>query len=611
MDHANNFHNVASLLTETALYRYATPHFYTLGDFPQNERDLRPRSLYSSPWEGGWWRIGDAVDYMITASFSVLDFAAKYRHDLLYNRYQAGRDVEAHYAASPPYAYFIPTEQRDPVAAVELLRRLAFNGIEVSQLTREVTFEGVAHAEGSWVILMDQPFAHYVRQLFEVQEYPDLREYPAGPPDQPYDIAGWTLPLQMGVRVVAAHSPIHLVREAVEAVSVEPRSWDGGEEGDVDAALFDSPPGIGFDSHPVAAGIVPPEGSVRGGGSALVLDAAQNNTFKALNRAWNLGATVRFRAGTPGDSGMAGESGSWTVSGLSGAARSSMVRDFALQAEGGDAGGATLRRPRIGLFHPFQPSMDEGWTRWVMEMYGFVPEELTNPDVRAGQLGDRYDVVIIADMRAGQILEGYDVGEIPGRYAGGIGAEGVRALDAFVREGGTLVTINGSSRFAMDAFHLPVRDVSEGLARTEFFVSGSILEVLTDPAHPVMTGMAERAPMLVGGGPVFTTSEGFAGRVFAKYAEEGSPLLSGYLLGEEHMRGYAAGVEVEHGAGRVVLLGMRPQWRGQPFGSFRVLFNAALYTGAVAGAAPDDSGFWSPPAVHEADEEGGRDSGRR
>jgi hypothetical protein len=246
-----------------------------------------------------------------------------------------------------------------------------------------------------------------------------------------------------------------------------------------------------------------------------------------------------------------------------------------------------------------------------MEMYGFAPEELTNPDVRAGQLGDRYDVVIIADMRAGQILEGYDVGEIPGRYAGGIGAEGVRALDAFVREGGTLVTINGSSRFAMDAFHLPVRDVSEGLARTEFFVSGSILEVLTDPAHPIMTGMAERAPMLVGGGPVFTTSEGFSGRVFAKYATEGSPLLSGYLLGDEHLRGYAAGVEVEHGAGRVVLLGMRPQWRGQPFGSFRVLFNAALYTGAVAGEAPDDSGFWGPPLVPEADEEGGRDSGRR
>ena len=97
MDHANNFHNVASLLTETALYRYATPQFYTIGDFPANARDLRPESLYASPWQGGWWRIRDAIDYMLTASISVLDVAAKYRTDLLFNRYQAASDVAVSY----------------------------------------------------------------------------------------------------------------------------------------------------------------------------------------------------------------------------------------------------------------------------------------------------------------------------------------------------------------------------------------------------------------------------------------------------------------------------------------------------------------------------------
>lgn len=614
MDHANNFHNVASFLTETALYRYATPHFYTLGDFPANDRGLRPQSLYSSPWEGGWWRIGDAVDYMITASFSVLDFAAKYRSDLLYNRYQAGRDVIAHYTASPPYAYFIPTDQRDPVAAVELLRRLAFNGIEVQRLTRDLTFEGVTQTAGTWVIAMDQPFGHYVRQLFDTQEYPDLRDFPEGPPDQPYDIAGWTLPLQMGVRVVAAHSPIDAVRDALEPVVGEATAWDGADVESVDASAFDSPPGVGFDSNATAAGIVPPAGRVRGSGGALVLDAAQNNTFKALNRAWEQGATVRFQPGSaPTDSvvGRAGTSGRWVVAGLSGDARSALVRDFALQADGGSASGTPLTRPRVGLYHPYQPSMDEGWTRWVMEAYGFVPEELTNPDVRAGELRGRYDVIVIADMGARTILEGYAEGVIPGRYAGGIGPEGVRALDAFVRAGGTLVTINGSSRFAMDAFHLPVRDVTQGISRTEFFVSGSILEVLTDPSHPVMTGMSERAPMLIGGGPVFTVEDGFEGHVLARYASEGSPLLSGYLLGEEHLQGYAAALDVEYGEGRVVLLGLRPQWRGQPFGSFRVLFNAALYTQAVAAQTPANPGFWTAPVeADEADAQKG-ESGRR
>ena len=115
MDHANNFHNVASFLTETGLYRYATPGFYTMQDFPPRTRDLRPASLYSSPWEGGWWRLRDAVDYMLTASISVLDFAAKYRRDILYNRYQAGRDIIAQYTDGPPYGYFISQKQDGPV----------------------------------------------------------------------------------------------------------------------------------------------------------------------------------------------------------------------------------------------------------------------------------------------------------------------------------------------------------------------------------------------------------------------------------------------------------------------------------------------------------------
>ena len=196
MDHAHNFHNVASFLTETALYRYATPNFYTINDFPADTRDLRPQSLYASPWEGGWWRVGDAVDYMLTASVSVLDVAAKYRTDLLFNRFQAARDVVAQYRAGPPYAYFIPQDQDDPVAAAEMLRRLAFNGIRVHQLQEALTHDGITHVPGSWAILMDQPNANFVRQLFAVQEYPDLREYPEGPPEQPYDVSGWTLPYQ-------------------------------------------------------------------------------------------------------------------------------------------------------------------------------------------------------------------------------------------------------------------------------------------------------------------------------------------------------------------------------------------------------------------------------
>ncbi|MGH7541524.1 MAG: M14 family metallopeptidase, partial [Gemmatimonadota bacterium] len=513
--------------------------------------------------------------------------------------YQAGRDVIRAYTEQPPYAYFIPQEQHDPVAAVELLRRLAFNGVEVYQLDREIDVDGMRHPAGTWAIPMDQEFAHFVRQLFEVQEYPDLREFPEGPPEQPYDVAGWTVPYQMEVRVYEAASPLDAeARAAMSPVRGEALPWDAEVE---DAAPFDSPPGVGFDSHPVAAGIVPPAGRVTGGGPALLLDAAQNNAFRALNRAWEAGAEVRFIPGVRGEEGEPGTSGRWAVIGLSGSAQDAIVRDLALRAERGSAsGGQEVRRPRVGLYRPWSASIDEGWTRWLLERYRFAFRSVRDAEIRAGALRERYDVLVLADMSPGQIVEGFRDGSVPPRYAGGIGEEGVRALDAFVRAGGTLVCLNRSIELATERLHLPVRNVVDGLDREEFFQSGSIVEMIVDPSHPVMTGMPARAKIVVERGPVLATDEGFEGRILAKYPADGSPLLSGYLLGEEHLQGYAAAVEAQHGEGRVLLLGMRPQWRAQPFGNFRILFNAALYTREVAEAAPDGPAFWrSPEATAE------------
>jgi hypothetical protein len=541
---------------------------------------------------------------METASISVLDFAAKYKNDLLYNRYQAGRDVVAAYTAGPPYAYFVPQEQRDPVAAVELLRRLAFNGIEIHQLQRSVQVEGQSFPSGTWVIPMNQENANFVRQLMAVQHYPDLRQYPEGPPDQPYDISGWTLPYQMDVRVIEAATPLtDEVRTVMQAVQGEALPWDADVE---DAATFDSPPGVGFNSNAVAAGIVPPAGRATGSGTALIVDMAQNNSFRAVNRAWREGGQVRFQPGTAGSDGLGGASGRWIISSLSGNAVNSIVSDYALQAERGSPGGTRIEKPRIGLFRPWRASMDEGWTRWLLEQYGFDLSSIYNHDVIAGDLRDRYDVILIADMSRSQIVNGYAKGSVPPRYAGGIGDRGVRALDEFVRSGGTLVTWNSSSLFAMDALHLPVKNVAADIPRNEFFLAGSIVAMTVDPSQPVMSGMPERAKVFVARSPVFTVEEDFEGAVLAKYQEAGSPLLSGYLLGEEQLHGFASALDVRHGSGHVLLLGMRPQWRGQPFGNFRIVFNAALFSSAVAATAPANESFWTAP--EEMSEEEGNGS---
>ena len=169
-------------------------------------------------------------------------------------------------------------------------------------------------------------------------------------------------------------------------------------------------------------------------------------------------------------------------------------------------------------------------------------------------------------------------GAVRPEYAYAITAADLQLLDAFVREGGTLVCFNNASRWAVQQFKLPVRNAADGLKPEEFFLRGSIVDVVTDATHRVMAGMPEHAAVFVDGSPVFDTLEGFRGTVLARYGNTGSPLLSGYLIGEKHLLGKAAALDAEVDRGHVVLIGFRPQWRGQPFGTFRVVFNAAMYS---------------------------------
>jgi hypothetical protein len=613
---------------------------------PQDVRaDMRrAQALYVSQWLGGTWHLRDAVEYMRTASMATLDYAAKYKENLLYGRYQSGRDQIARGRREAPYAYLVPRQQRDPVIAVELLRRLAFSGLRVYETGSDASIGGATYPAGTWVIPTDQEFAALAREVLDAQKYPEIRESPGGPLDQPYDAAGWTLPMSMGVTVVAAAEPLpDAVRAGLKrlgpAIDLKARPKTYSSMPDTDAAPFDSAPGIGFDADPAASAIVPPAGSVTGTGTALVLDPAQTNTFRALNRVWKAGLEAQYVAGGPGGGGR------YLVSGLSEVDQADLVKTFALTATRVNATGMRVKRPRIALLNA-PTSMDEGWTRWVLERYGFEFVRLPAADMQAGNLKNRIDVLLFADDariadgggRGGRGGGGAPGGGVPagaappagaGAGAGGAGAGGaagarggaaggaigaraggggagaggagrqgqggnftaapdpngqattdarIKAIDDFVRAGGTLVCFNRSSMVAVDALKLPIKNAIAGIGRQQFFVGGSLLNVQVETASRVMAGMPAQASVFYDSGPVFETQEGFKGTVLASYQTEGSPLASGFLQGENYLRGKAAALDVEHGDGHVVLLGFRPQWRGQPFGTFRVIFNALVYT---------------------------------
>jgi hypothetical protein len=261
---------------------------------------------------------------------------------------------------------------------------------------------------------------------------------------------------------------------------------------------------------------------------------------------------------------------------------------------GCDGGGPV--EVRVGLYKSHVPAMDEGWTRWVMENgHPFYMEihdrEIADQEVRAGGLAAKYDTIVIPDQVRALILNGHRKGMMPDEYTGGLGEPGVQALREFVEAGGTLVCLNRASDFAIEQFKLPVRDVVDGLPRTDFYVPGSILRIELDSSNPLTAGMQKESIAWAENSPVFEVLEQTAAfasgpnrfefkgssanvHVIASYPKDKDPLLSGWLLGSERLKGKAALVEVTMGKGRIILFGFRPQYRGQSLVTYPLFFNA-------------------------------------
>jgi hypothetical protein len=248
----------------------------------------------------------------------------------------------------------------------------------------------------------------------------------------------------------------------------------------------------------------------------------------------------------------------------------------------GCTGGGPVERT-VGLYKSHVPAIDYGWTNWVFA-HGH-PFYLTlhysaveDKDIRSGSLADKYNAIVIPDQPRAAILNGYRAGTMPPEYTGGLGAEGVKALREFVEQGGTLVCLNRASDFAIEQFKLPVRDVVDGLPRTDFYVPGSILRTVLDTSDPIAAGMPKESIAWVENSPVFEIKSDplalLRVKIIAWYPKDKGPLLSGWLLGGDRIKGKAALVEVGMGKGRIILFGFRPQYRGQSLATYPLFFNA-------------------------------------
>jgi hypothetical protein len=554
-------HNIISILTETALYRYATPRFYTILDFPPEYQDLTMSAFYPSPWKGGWWRLKDAVDYCLTASRAVLEVAAKYRQELLFNKYKMATEVMARFEKEPPYAWILPRSQSDPGNLSLLINRMQLQGIEIYEAEEDFICDGISYPKGTLVIPMQQPFALFVKNMFEEQRYPDLRKYPdlwqglvqsrkiEGAPIDSYDMMGWTLPYQFNLKVQAASTPV--------SVRMNP-----------------------LHSFTSTAGKV--EGS---GQTAYLLDHSQNASFIAMNRIFKLKGKISWAKKSFNLNNQTYPEGTIIVTSIGRNQIETLARDLGLKIQAltsrPSVEAAEIKPPRLGIYQSWVAVEDEGWTRFVLDEHEFTYRVLHDADIKAGNLTSQFDTIIIPDHYSTELLlNGYPKGTMPPDYVGGLTTKGLNNLKEFVRQGGTLVLLNSSCNLATGQFKPPIRNILEKAKREEFNCSGSILQAEFDLSHPVAYGMQSPQPIVFADSCAFEIYPSFeqkiSPKIVAKYAGE-NLLLSGWIHGEKLIQQKAAVVEVPLEKGRLLLLGFPVQFRAQARGTFKLLFNSIYY----------------------------------
>jgi hypothetical protein len=543
-------HNTVCLLTEVASVKVATSITVEPGDLRGNERGLpeyRRQINFPNPWPGGTWTLRDIVDYDLSAIRGLLFAVAAYREPIVQNFYDLGaRAVEAG-SRGGPFAFIIPSDQRDPSAARKLEELLLQGGVEIHRTLEPFRADGDPYPAGTDVVLLAQPYRAYVKTLLERQDYPVTPSHEGGPRERPYDATGWTLPAQLGVdvRTIArTFEPPAMAR--VSTVTIPPaRVWTDRK---------------------------PSYYVVDGGGNGGAI-AANRLLAAGLSPAWLTSALeVRGFRYAPGSMVVAATSATTPV-------LEKIAAQLGLRADGltgkPPAAVRPLVRARAGLYKPWVETVDEGWTRWVLEQYEFPYASVSDAEMRAGNLRSRFDVLILPSQQADRLAAGYPPGVAPVEYTGGLGDAGVRAIKAFVDAGGTLVSLDQASDFVIGAFGLPVRDVTRAAKDSAFFCPGSLLRLDVDPAQPLTYGMAEHATGFFGFSSAFEILPNANAVVAARYSS-GDLLVSGWLEGEQLIAGRAAVVQLSVGAGHVVLLGFPVQHRGQSLATFRLLFNALL-----------------------------------
>ncbi len=565
--------NVISLLTECASVRTASPIYIEPNELRVSGKGLSEyaKSInFPDPWPGGWWRLADIVEYERESTYAILQTAARYREEILRYRFAMARKSVDQGLTEAPYYFILRGKQQAPDDLVKLVNLLNEHGVRVQSLSRDLVLDSRQYLQNDLVVALAQPYRPFIKEVLEVNDFPERHYTPGGDLIRPYDVTSWSLPYHRGVTVEQIDTRYLELEEALVELEL-PFSLNRQVPAAFRLAVL---PANRNESYRAAFEAASQHIAV----DRLMEDAAIQDIQVPA------GSFLIKNEGTPSEE-------------LDRILSSLDVEPVYLSQEL-DAEAVRLVVPRIALVESYFHDMDAGWTRYVLDEHAIPFDVLRPADLQDTRLIGIYDVLILANENKSILYKGkyksassgYNIPNYAPEYAQGMEKSGLQRIAGFLDHGGTVVSWGRSSELFLqnltidlgeglqEEFRLPVRDISNSLEKKGFSAPGSLLRVTLQQDHPLTWGLPDEIGVFSRGAPVYATSLpsfDMDRRVIGHYSRQDTR-ISGFAENVDLAAGKPVVVWLSKGDGQLVLMGFSPQFRGSTQGSFKLIFNSIL-----------------------------------
>ena len=564
--------NVISLLTEAAGVKHATPIYIEeneLQGYGKGLAEYKKSINMPLPWEGGWWRLSDIVDYEIASTMSMIKTSSLRREDILKFRNKMCRESVELGKTEPPYYYIFPQDQHDQSELVAMINLLREHNVNVYKLNSNIILNKRQLSKGDLVVPLAQPFQAFIKEVLEAQKFPVRHYTKNGKIIKPYDIASWSLPLHRGIKSYEINDGLH-------------------KQIDDNLVKIDTPYSL--------KSSVPKEYEM------VVLTANRNESYSAIFSAIELGLDVKRLKSPTRINGQKIPAGSFVIKSSWG--KANKIEQILNQLKVNpiflkdkiDLKTEKIELPKIGLVESYFHDMDAGWTRYIFDKYS-IPYDIIRPgDFSEADLNN-YQTLVFPDENETVLKEGkYRRGKrkilssYPPEYTKSMGKDGVNKLMRYIDNGGKVISWGRSTRLfegiqkikkddeLVEEFQLPFRDISQELKKSGLYCPGSLMKIKLVNDHPLTLGMQDEIGIFSRGRPVFSTSFpdfDMDRRMIGKYVDD-NILMSGYCENEKLVADKTCLLWLKKGDGQLILFGFQPQFRASTQSNYKLIFNAIL-----------------------------------